>query len=238
MSERISEYRGVVIAAALRSCQMFAGARPEDIQAIADLVSIRALAKGEYLFREGEPSAGFYLVQKGTINVHRVNSSGKEQVIHMFRPGETFAEATLATDQGYPADARAAEASQVLLIQKAGFVELIKREPKIALRILAAMSVHLRVLVRQLEDLTLRDVESRLINWILQRCPQAATGPVTIEVKGTKRALAAELGTVGETFSRTLAKLRERGLIFVKGKTLTVLSPAGLVEFQRRQAGA
>ena len=45
------------------------------------------------------------------------HAAGKEQVIHVFRAGESFAEGTLATDKGYPADARAIEASQVLLVQ-------------------------------------------------------------------------------------------------------------------------
>ena len=46
-------------------------------------------------------------MQRGAINVHRVNAAGKEQVIHLFQPIESFAEATLATAGGYPADARA-----------------------------------------------------------------------------------------------------------------------------------
>ncbi len=181
---------------------------------------------------------GFYLVQKGSINVHRVNAAGKEQVIHMFRAGETFGEATLATLTVYPAEARAQEASQVLLIQKSGFVELLKRQPEIALRILGAMSLHLRTLVGQIEDLTLKDVETRLANWLLKRCPDwQQEGPVEVRLKGTKRALAAELGTVSETFSRTLAKLRDQGLVTVTGGILTVRSPAALAELLRRNLG-
>ena len=66
-------------------------------------------------------------MQTGAINVHRVNATGKEQVIHVFRAGESFAEGTLATDKGYPADARAVEATQVLLVQKGGFLALLRR---------------------------------------------------------------------------------------------------------------
>jgi CRP/FNR family transcriptional regulator len=49
--------------------------------------------------------------------------------------------------------------------------------------------------------------------------------------------LAAELGTVSETFSRTLAKFREQKLLAVKGKTLIVLSPAKLGALLRRNLG-
>ena len=103
---------------------------------------------------------------------------------------------------------------------------------------LGSMSAHLRVLVGQLEDLTLKDVETRLANWLIKRCPNpAAAKPVKIELSMTKRVLAAELGTVSETFSRTLAKFREQKLVSVKGKSVTVLSPNRLNALLRRNLG-
>jgi len=238
MDESLAPLRNAAVMVALRSSQLFAGLRPDDLTAVASSVAVRSLSRGDYLFHEGDASVGFYLVQKGAISVHRVNAAGKEQVIHVFRAGETFAEATLATDTGYPADARAVEASQVLLIQKAGFIALLKRQPEIALRILAAMSSHLRVLVGQIEDLTLKDVETRLANWLLKRClDRKSPSPVAVELTGTKRALAAELGTVSETFSRTLAKLRDQGYVAVNGSVITVTAPDRLAALLRRNLG-
>ena len=234
----IAELKQAALANTLRGCQLFAGLPPDDLHNIAAITLVKSLCKGEYLFHEGDPSRGFYIVQRGAINIHRVNAAGKEQVIHIFRAGESFAEATLATEAGYPADARAVESSQVLLIQKAGFLALLRRQPDLALRMLGSMSLHLRVLVGQLEDLTLKDVETRLANWLVKRCPEPdGQRPVSIELNMTKRVLAAELGTVSETFSRTLAKFREQKLVIVKGKTLTVLSPARLSELLRRNLG-
>src|SRR5512140_969493 len=157
MPSVLGQYKAAAIANSLRSCQIFSGLSPSDLAAIADITIVKTLEKGAYLFREGEPAQGFYIVQSGALNVHRVTSAGKEQVIHVFRPHESFAEAALATDSGYPADARALETSQVLLIQKNGFLGLLARHPELALRMLASMSAHLRVLVAQLEDLTLKD---------------------------------------------------------------------------------
>jgi CRP/FNR family transcriptional regulator len=238
MTTPLAELRTTALVNTLRGCRLFAGLAPADLHQIADLVWVKSLEKGEYLFREGSPSQGFYIVQKGAINVHRVNVQGKEQVIHIFRAGESFAEATLATESGYPADARALESSQLLLVQKAGFLALLRRQPELALRMLGAMSQHLRTLVAQLEDLTVKDVETRLAHWLIKRCPSPdSQQPVRIELTLPKRMLAAELGTVGETFSRTLAKFREQQLLAVKGKTLTVLSPARLSALLRRHLG-
>lgn len=238
MSSELAVLKRAALVNSLRSCQLFTGMPVEDLRSVAELAATRALDKGEYLFREGEASRGFYVVQRGAINVHRVNAAGKEQVIHVFRAGESFAEATLATDRGYPGDARAVESSQVMLIQKTGFLDLLKHRPELALRMLSAMAVHLRVLVGQLEDLTLKDVETRLANWLVKQCPDpASTRPHSIHLTVTKRVLAAELGTVSETFSRTLAKFREQGLLQVKGRTFILSDPSRMRALLLRNLG-
>src|SRR5262249_20586148 len=160
----LSQFKAIAIINTLRSCQLFTGLPAQDLKNIASLTVIKSLEKGDYLFHEGDRAHGFYVVQRGAVNVHRVNAVGREQIIHIFRAGESFAEATLATDAGYPAEARALEPTQVLLIQKAGILALLRRQPELALRMLGSMSSHLRVLVGQLEDLTLKKVETRLAN--------------------------------------------------------------------------
>jgi CRP/FNR family transcriptional regulator len=208
----------------LRCCQLFAGLPADDLAIIARFSSVVKLAKGDYLFHEGEPSRGCYLVQSGAVNVHRVSPSGKEQVIHVFRAGESLAEASLASPVGYPANARAVETSTVLLIPKAPILELIGRRPDLALRMLGSMSQHLRVLVGMLDDLTLKDVEARLLNWLLKH----GTAAGVIRLPGTKRVLAAELGTSSETLSRTFARLRSERLLEVDGNSLRVCDLAAL----------
>lgn len=238
MSNSLAEFKTIALVNTLRSCQLFTGLPVADLEQIAAVTVLKSLDKGEYLFHEGDPALGFYVVQRGAVNVHRVNAAGKEQIIHVFRTGDSFAEIALASPTGYPADARVLEPTQVLLVQKDGFLALLKRQPELALRMLGSMSSHLRVLVGQLEDLTLKDVETRLANWLVKRCPnRQADKPVQIELRMTKRVLAAELGTVSETFSRTLAKFREQKLVAVKGRMVTVLSPKRLAELLRRNLG-
>jgi CRP/FNR family transcriptional regulator len=232
------DLKRIGLTAALRSCKLFTGLPTQDLERIAAVTVVKSLAKGEYLFHEGSPAVGFYIVQRGSVNVHRVNAAGKEQIIHIFRNGDSFAEVALASDKGYPADARVLEATQVLLVQKDGILALLRRQPELALRMLGSMSSHLRVLVGQLEDLTLKDVETRLANWLLKKCPNLQSEqPVQIELAMAKRVLAAELSTVSETLSRTPAKFREQKLLTVKGKTIVVLSPAKLHALLRRNLG-
>ncbi len=238
MTNALADFKTIALVNTLRSCQLFTGLPQPDLEQIAAVTVLKSLEKDEYLFHEGDAAIGFYIVQRGAVNVHRVNAVGKEQIIHVFRVGDSFAEVALASATGYPADARVLEPTQVLLVQKDGILALLKRQPELALRMLGSMSSHLRVLVGQLEDLTLKDVETRLANWLVKRCPAAAGDkPVHIELKMTKRVLAAELGTVSETFSRTLAKFREQKLLSVKGRVVTVIAPEKLRALLRRNLG-
>ena len=100
------------------------------------------------------------------------------------------------------------------------------------------MSQHLRVLVGLLDDLTLKNMETRVANWLLKRCPRPLPNePVEIQLDRTKRVLAAEMGATSETLSRTLGKFRDQKLLRIKGKTLTVTKPRALQQLLQSNLG-
>lgn len=238
MKEDISELKQASIIYSLQRCPLFAGLAKNDLIEIAAFTVLESLNREEYLFRAGEVCRGFFIIQKGCVSLLRVNVIGKEQVIHNFREGDSFAEGALAGDQGYPVDARAVEPTQLLLVRKPEFVVLLGHRADLALRMLASMAKHNRDLVGQIEDLTLQDVETRLVNWLLKRCPDpASTLPYQIQLSSTKQVLAAELGTVSATLSRTLARLRDGGLLEVTGKTISINSPAKLKTLLQSRLG-
>jgi CRP/FNR family transcriptional regulator len=129
------------------------------------------------------------------------------------------------------------ENSSLVLVPKREFVELLGRRPELALRMLASMSTHLRVLVGLVEDLQLKDVETRLANWLLHKTP-ASRKACTIKLETTKRVLAAEMGTTSETLSRTFAKFRDAGWISVKAREIAVHSRRGLEQLLEKNLGA
>jgi CRP/FNR family transcriptional regulator len=219
------------IIAIFRECPLFEGVADTDLDAIADMTILKTFSKGDYLFHEGAPVHGFYIVYTGAVKVHRVSFAGKEQVIHVYRPHESFGEEALISEFGYAADASAVEYAEVLMVQRTEFLGLLRHQPELALCILRSMSQHLSNLVELLDDLTLKDVKTRLANWLLQHCPNPESyEPYKIELPTTKRVLAAELGTVSETFSRTVAKFRKQRLITVDGNTFTLLCPIKLTQ--------
>ena len=224
------QIRQAALAGVLRRCQLFEDLPESDLMAVAAACGVRALAKGEYLFREGEPAEGFYVMQSGVVNVHRITPDGREQVICLFRPYDSFAEATLVTIDAYPANAVATEPTQVIVVRRNEFRDLISRKPDLALRMLSSMSQHLKHLVQLLQDLKGRQIEARLANWILDHVPARTSGdiPAVLELPVSKKVLAGQLGVTSETLSRTLARFRDEGSIIVDGKRITVSDPTRL----------
>ncbi len=219
----------------LQASEMFRDVSLDDLNRIVDFCVLKSLRRGSYLFHEGDDSHGLFIIRNGAINLHRVNLNGKEQVIHIFRAGESLGVATLASSTVCPAHARAEEESTVLMVKKSEFISVLQNRPDLVLRVLSSMCAHCRVVSHQIDDLTLQDVETRFCNWLIKHCPDPESElPIQIHLTIPKRVLAAELGTVSETFSRLLSKLRKGNLITVNGRVIGLKSPAKLVDHLNR----
>lgn len=228
-NEDLHKFRKTAIISTLRRSSLFTDLPTEDIETVAAGCTLKTLQKGETLFREGDKSEGFYVVQTGAISIYRLTPDGREQIICVFRAPESFAEATLATIETYPANAVALESSQIILIQKNRFRDLIRRQPELSLQMLASMSLHLKHLVQSLQDIKGRQIEFRLADWLLRQSPAAAAGcPTIFELPTSKKTLAGQLGVTSETLSRTFARFRREGLIHVRGANLTIIDNVGL----------
>lgn len=225
----INSMRHTAISATLRQSRLFSALSAADLATVAGSCSMRSLQKGEMLFREGEKSEGFYVLQTGSISVYKVTPDGREQIICVFRPPESFAEVTLATIENYPANAVALEPSQVIVVNRSRFRDLIRHQPEMALHMLGAMSLHLKHLVQSLQDIKGLQIEHRLADWLLRQSPAlAGDGPVLIELQVTKKVLASQLNVTSETLSRTFARFRREGLIQVRGATIQIINSEGL----------
>ena len=211
----------------LRRTPLFANLPPDDLARVAGICSLRRCGKKESLFHEGDRADGFFVVSSGRIKVFKLSPEGKEQVLHVIEPGQSFAEATIFEGGHFPASAEALSDSEIVFIPKRPFLDLLERMPRIALRMLASMSKWLKRMTDLVETIALRDVETRLVHFVSEelkgRGVPLADGAV-LELAFTKNVLASRLGTVPETFSRTLKKLQEEGKIRVRGRQIRILS--------------
>ena len=211
------------------------GLNPEDLSHIAEVCSLRSVNKNEYLFRQGEPAEGFYLIQSGSIKVHRILQDGREQVINIFGPLESFAEIVLSGVANYPVSAAAVENGQVIFISRSKLGDLLKRVPDLSLRLIASMSMHLKYLVERLEQQKYQQADRRLSAWILQQLNPGSSNRFRLSMK--KKVLAAQLDVTSETLSRTLNLFKKNGWLEEQGNDWVILNRFALEKCQEGGEG-
>jgi len=215
------------IASFLASVPLFKGLTPAQYDDLTMIVTDQEYRKGRMIFAEGDPGAGFFLVMSGLVKIFKLSPDGKEQILHLFGPGEPFAEAAVFIGSPYPAHAQALEDSRVLFLPRPAFLALIRANPDLAMNMLAALSLRLKRFAHLIEALSLKEVPGRLAAHILAlSAEQDESDQVRLAV--SKNQLAALLGTIPETLSRILGKLAKNGLIELNGPEITILDRDGL----------
>jgi len=215
----------------LRKTPPFASSPDEGTGGGADLAVSRRFSKKEAVFREGDRADGFFIVASGKVKVFKLSGEGKEQILHVLEAGQTFAEAVIFEGGGYPAHAETLNDAELLFLPKRPFVDLLERHPKVAIRMLASLSRWVKRMTDLAESLSLKDVETRLVFYLSEELKARgipAKDGAELELAIGKNVLASRLGTVPETFSRTLKKLQVDGLIDVRGKRIRILSAGSL----------
>lgn len=191
------------------------------------IVTDQTFGKGEAIFSEGEDADGFYVVITGRVKIFKLSPDGKEQILHFFGPGEPFGEVPVFTGQHFPASAEVMEESRAFFFPRKSFVDLIKRNPSLALNMLAILSKRLRRFAALIDDLSLKEVPGRLAAYLLYLSDQNR-GAKVLELAVTKAQLASLLGTIPETLSRILGKLSSQGLIESDGRRIRIMDREGL----------
>jgi len=215
----------------LNKIPLFAGLAEQDLAALQAISRVRECPRGELLFADGEEAKGFYVVLDGKVKVYKLSAEGKERILHIVHPGGTFAEAAIFGDGLYPAYAEPLLPSRLLFIPKDGFLALLQGNSRVAINMIAGMSRFLRQFAQQIEELTFKDVPSRLASYLLALTKGKRT---TVELPIAKSQLASNLGTVSETLSRTLRKLSDDDIIRVNGKQVDILDIERLEELAEK----
>ena len=215
----------------LKTCPFFSGLSDDDIEALMGIARIRESSRGELLFSDGEKAVGFFVVLEGKVKVYKLSPEGKERILHIIHPGGTFAEAAIFADGLYPDYAEPLQSSKLLFLPKEGFLNLLMDNGRISINMIAGLSKFLRQFANQIEDLTFKDVPSRLARYLMVLSEGVNA---SVELPISKSQLASNLGTVSETLSRTLRKLSEDDLISVSGKTVAILDFERLEELAEK----
>lgn len=212
----------VSTAALLAALPLFSTLSGEELTSLAAGTKRCAYPRGTFVFVEGEQGDGFHILCKGLVKLCHMTPDGREAVLHLIRPGNMFGEAAVFQDGSYPASAVAMESSETLLLSTQPLKDLIAANPGLALRMLGALSLRLRMFTRKLESMTTRDAAQRLAAYLVHR-QRLQGGATDVRLDVSREVLANMLGTARETVSRVFSRLAETGIISLSGRTLRIL---------------
>jgi len=216
------------IAGAARGAPLLSALNEAELGELLRVCVTRDLPAGAQVFAPSQQADRFYVILAGKVKIYKISPKGDEQILHLYGPGKTFGEAAMWAGMRYPAHAEVLVDSTLLVVTRSHLKDLIASNAEVAMDMLAGMSAKLREFNRLIEQLSLKEVPARLA-YILLELP-AKVGTNTVVLKQTKRELAAQIGTIAETLSRALKKLKSAGLIEVSGREITILDADGLAE--------
>jgi CRP/FNR family transcriptional regulator len=190
----------------LREIELFDNFPPKTLQALAKICQKKQIKKKECLFTEGDPGRAVYYCIKGYIQLYKSDDQGRETVIKVIRSGEMFGEVILFEKDHYPVTAMALDQSDLIVIPKSEFYHLLD-DINFRNQFISVSIKKQRYLVEKIRSLTAIDIEERIYHFLKEQFGQE------LEVKPqlSKKDVAAAIGTVPETLSRVLLRLKTEG---------------------------
>jgi len=219
----------------LRDVPLFSEMDISHLREISEISRLEQYKKSQHIFLENDNYRGFYIVLKGSVKVYRVSAEGKEYILHLRKPPQPFADVPLFEEGGnYPANAQALEECLLLFIPKEEFIELIQKNPSIALKMLAGFAKRMRNMTNKMEEISTKEVSSRLARFILEEIEKNKSVKLPepfLRLTISKSTVATYLGTITETLSRTFKKFQDEKIIIVDGKKIFVKDLKKLKQF-------
>lgn len=206
----------------LRNLSFFRELSDNEVEAIAQIITLKKTRRGEILFFEGDTGEAIYILCEGLIKLYKVNEEGKEQILHYVHEGAIFAEVVLFDGGPYPATAEAVEESLVGVLFNRDMERLVLSHGQLALKMLKIMSRRLRAAQLAIRDLGLQGADQRLARLLLrlaERHGEDTSRGVKLSTWITRQEIASIIGTTRETVARMLSRFQKNGdLVIDKGE--------------------
>lgn len=219
---------------------LFEGLPREDL---ADLVMdcrLKTPFQGDRLFTAGDPADAFYLVVSGRVKLASVAPTGRECLVEVVMPGETFALVPVLDGEVFPVTATAMVDAAAVRIPRRSFLRVMARRPELAAQATREVARRMRRFRARLEEISTRSVPARVASHLL-RTAEAQTGSAvagaTVDLGATREVVASALGTVREVFVRTLHGFERRGLVSIDGRRVTLREPEALAAAAEERGG-
>lgn len=195
-------------------------------QDILDTWQYREVSAAEIIFLEGYPTAGWFAIADGRVQISKVSSEGKEQGLHLQGAGDTFNEISALDGGDNPASAVALEPTILYHLPRPLLLDLMTRHTELAQVLVAFLAKRIRTLVHRVETISFDTLDKRLARFLLEHAmpdPDTDTLLVPRQRWLTQQLLAVQLGTAREVVGRLLRQFEKEGLIVFDRRQIRLL---------------
>jgi CRP/FNR family transcriptional regulator len=193
----------------LKSILYFSDLGLVELESVSELVFEKTADRAEMVLLEGESAENLYFVASGVVKVFKTSVEGKEQILSIVRPGESFNDVSIFDDGPNPASVRTMGPVLLYGIKKNDMEAIIRDHPQIALNVIKVLARRVRHLLSLVEDLSFKHVIGRVAKILLEHIGgEMGRGPGL-----TQQEMAAMAGTAREVVGRSLKELEEAGAI-------------------------
>jgi CRP/FNR family cyclic AMP-dependent transcriptional regulator len=211
--------------AMIESSSLFKGLPGDILDKIAKLRVRRRLEPGEVLFRKGDPGDALYGVMAGRLRIHANATDGRDALLNIMGPGDVFGEIALIDGLPRTADATAIDKVELVMLRRAEFLDLLRRENELTLHLLELTCRRLRWLSDMVEDATFLSAPARLAKRLLHLAEQngeKSDGGIRINLRLSQRAIGELAGLSRETTNKHLRNWSRLGWITLKRETIVL----------------
>lgn len=217
-ASRVAEYLGVN--------PLFACLSEEERHTLAQRMRAKRYARDEVVFHRDDPAGHLYVIVAGTVKISLPDESGREVVVAIERGGDAFGELALFDDSPRSATVTALTETEVLLLARKDFLDVLERNAQAMSRMLGLLAQMVRRSSARVEDLVFLDLPGRVAKCLLDLSEESAGGRREIEL--TQEDLASFVGATRVSVNRVLADLEKRGAIGIGRRHITVKDTAAL----------
>lgn len=173
---------------------------------------------------EGNPGESLYFVVSGAVKCFKTSEEGKEQIMRIILPGDSFNDVAVFDGGPSPASAEAMSPVSLYGITRNDIEKILKDYPKVFPNVVKVMTARIRHLIELVEDLSFRRVINRIARVLLEYGADG-TSP---KPKLTQQEMAATVGTAREVVGRSLKTLQQEGLIRIERNRLIIANKKAL----------
>ncbi|MBM4463333.1 MAG: Crp/Fnr family transcriptional regulator [Chloroflexi bacterium] len=216
----------------LKSIPYFAGLGPRELEAIRQLVFERSVNRGELILLEGEPTQTVYFVVTGAVKAFKTSAAGKEQILCILRPGDSFNDVSVFDGGPNPVSATAMSSVKLYGISKTNMETIMREHSRVAPNVIKVLTAKVRHFISLVEDLSFRHVTSRVAKLLLEYATdrKGEGEERSPRPRLTQQDMAAMVGTAREVVGRSLKALEEEGAIRMERHRIAILNKEALKE--------